>query len=105
MCGVVISTPGKSLQGVVTVGTGTTEATPSCDAILAIGALPPARSERTQRIGLVHAVSSRNADNGRAAIVLQQGTGGNWIVDGNTSERLGNTLVQFTIAEMRRKLR
>jgi len=104
MCGLVIQAPGHAPQGVVTIGTGRSGATPSCDAVLAVGALPAARGERTRRIGAIHAVSSRNAQDGRDIIVLHRVGTGPWTVDEDATGRIEFSLRKHTIAEMRTKL-
>ncbi|MGI4876238.1 MAG: hypothetical protein ACRYG4_01985 [Janthinobacterium lividum] len=104
MCGLIIASIGHPAQGVITVGTGTTEATPSCDAVLAMGAVPAAHGERTRRLGIIHAVSSGSAANGRTAVVLRRGTDGMWAVDEAGTAR-ADTITHYTIAELRRKLR
>ena len=103
MCGLVIVAPGRRPQGVVTVGTGVTEATPSCDAILAVGAVPATAGGTVRRVGAIHAVSSRNAASGRAAVVLRRDGAGNWSVDNDATTRV-DTITHYTIAELRRKL-
>lgn len=104
MCGLVIVAPGRRPQGVVTVGTGVTEATPSCDAVLAVGAVPAAAVGAVRRIGAIHAISSRNAARGRAAVVLRRDGAGTWSVDDDATAR-ADTITHYTIAELRRKLR
>ena len=104
MCGLVIVSPGRRPQGVITVGTGATEATPSCDAVLAVGAVPAVAGGTVRRIGTIHAVSSRNAADGRAAIVLRRDGAGTWSVDEDATVQ-ADTITHYTIAELRRKLR
>jgi hypothetical protein len=103
MCGLIIVAPGRQPQGVVTVGTGVTDATPSCDAVLAIGAVPAPLGGTVRRIGIIHAVSSRNAANGRTAVVLRRDSAGNWSVDADATER-ADTITHYTLAELRRTL-
>lgn len=102
MCGVIITARGASPQGVITVGVGVNEATPACDAVVAIGAVPPARGEATRRLGIIHAVSSQNAADGRAAVVLRRADG-KWQVDDAATTR-ADTISRYTIAELRRIL-
>ena len=102
MCGLVIKSRGNQMQGVITVGIGVTEATPSCDAILAIGAVPALRGEPIRRLGVIHAVSSQNAADGRAAVVLRR-VAGRWEVDDAATTR-ADTLSHYSIAELRRIL-
>ena len=97
------SPPGRRPQGVITVGTGATEATPSCDAVLAVGAVPAGAGGKIRRIGVIHAVSSRIAANGRAAIVLCRDGAGTWSVDEDATVQ-ADTITHYTIAELRRKL-
>lgn len=104
MCGLIIAAQGRQPQGVITVGTGVNDATPSCDAVLAVGTLPAARGEKIRRIGVIHAVSSRNAAGGRAAVVLRRNTVGRWLVDDDATAR-ADTMTNYTIAELRRRLR
>lgn len=102
MCGLIITALGAPSQGVVTVGIGVNEATPSCDAVLAIGAVPAAHGETTRRLGIIHAVSSQNAADGRAAVILRR-TAGKWQVDDAATTR-ADTISRYTIAELRRIL-
>lgn len=104
MCGLVIAAQGRQPQGVITVGTGVNEATPSCDAVLAVGAVPAALGEKVRRIGVIHAISSRNAADGRAAVVLRRNAVGKWLVDDDATAR-ADTMTNYTITELRRRLR
>lgn len=104
MCGLVITAPGHLPQGVITVGTGVTEATPSCDAVLAVGAVSASPGQKVRRIGVIHAVSSRNAANGRSAVVLRRDADGKWLVDDDATAR-ADTMTRYTIAELRRSVR
>ena len=57
-----------------------------------------------RRIGAIHAVSSGDAANGRAVVVLSRNGAGTWSVD-NDATALVDTLTQYTIPALRRKLR
>ena len=102
MCGLIITSRGAPPQGVVTVGIGVNQATPACDAVLAIGAVPAAHGEPTRRLGVIHAISSQNAADGRAAVVLRR-TAGKWQVDDAATTR-ADAISHYTIAELRRVL-
>lgn len=103
MCGLVITAHGHRQQGIITVGTGVTEATPSCDNVLAVGAVPASPGEIIRRLGAIHAVSSRNAANGRTAVVLRRDAEGKWLIDDEATAR-ADTITHYTIAELRRRL-
>ena len=57
-----------------------------------------------RRIGAIHAVSSGDAANGQAAVVLGRSGAGKWSFD-NDAMALADTLTQYTIPALRRKLR
>jgi hypothetical protein len=105
MCGLVIDAPGRPREGLVTIGTGQTEATPGCEAVLAIGGLPAASGQSARRIGLIHATLNRNVPNNREIVVLSRDDAGRWVRDDRVTERVNNKIRRVTIAEMRRLLR
>jgi hypothetical protein len=99
-CGVVLRQAGER-QGVVTVGTGITDAL-SCGHLLEAGALPEAGE--TLRLGLVYRTASPNASVITPIVLARRGRGALWAVDADVSQRLTLLPGGVSLDGMRRAL-
>jgi hypothetical protein len=99
-CGVVLR-EAAAAQGVVTVGTGITDAL-SCGHLLEAGPLPA--SGGSSRLGLVYRTASPNASVITPIVLARPGRGAPWAVDADLSQRLTLLPGAASLARMRQAL-
>jgi hypothetical protein len=100
-CGVVLREAAAAAQGVVTIGTGITDAL-SCGHLLEAGALPA--SDGSSRLGLIYRTASPNASVTTPIVLARPGQGAPWVVDTALSQRLTLLPGVASLARMRQAL-